>query len=224
VSAQRDEPRSKPAPPPDPKDREIERLQRENERLRRKVEQLEKELEAARRAAKRQAAPFSKGAPSTAPKVAGRRAGSRHGRHGHRPPPVHIDETIDVPLPDACPQCGGALAETRVADQMQEELPGGNRFARGATTQQILTSVVHTARLRDLDTRDVLVDLLRARQPVPSRALVTLQQTEPANQLRTNNWGQFPHRGRHNFGFQPTADPERSHVNACVMLQVNPTN
>jgi transposase len=87
------------------------------------VEQLEKELEAARRAAKRQAAPFSKGAPRTAPKVAGRRAGARHGRHGHRPPPVHIDETIDVPLPDACPQCGGALAETRVADQMQEELP-----------------------------------------------------------------------------------------------------
>jgi transposase len=122
VSAQREEPRPKPAPP-DPKDREIERLQRENERLRRKVEELEKELEAARRAAKRQAAPFSKGAPIATPKIAGRRAGPRHGRHGHRRPPPQIDETIDVPLPAACPDCGGGLTETRIADQIQEELP-----------------------------------------------------------------------------------------------------
>ncbi|HMF98610.1 MAG TPA: hypothetical protein VKE96_30125 [Vicinamibacterales bacterium] len=33
-------------------------------------------------------------------------------------------------------------------------------------TQQILESVVHIARLRRVNTRAVLVDLLRARQPI----------------------------------------------------------
>jgi transposase len=38
-------------------------------------------------------------------------------------PPPRVHETIDVPLPDACPSCGGGLRETRVATQIQEELP-----------------------------------------------------------------------------------------------------
>jgi transposase len=124
-----------PSPPPKPPTlqelyREIDRLQRELERserardrLKRENDQLKKELAAARRAGKRQAAPFSKGAPVCEPKRSGRRAGRRHGRHGHRRPPRHIDETIDVPLPTGCPHCGGAIAETRVAEQIQEELP-----------------------------------------------------------------------------------------------------
>jgi hypothetical protein len=41
---------------------------------------------------------------------------------------------------------------------------GGNRSERGAETQQILSSIVQTARLRELDPRDVLVDLLRSPQ------------------------------------------------------------
>jgi transposase len=48
---------------------------------------------------------------------------------------------------------------------------GGNRSPLGAATQQILASVVHTARLRRLDARSVLVDLLRARQPIVASAL-----------------------------------------------------
>ena len=47
---------------------ELERLRRENERLR-------KELEAARRAGFRQAAPFSKGAPTADPRRPGRKPG-----------------------------------------------------------------------------------------------------------------------------------------------------
>ena len=122
----------KPQKPPSLADlyREIDRLRREledseraRERLKRENERLKRELDAARRAGKRQAAPFSKGAPKPHPKTCGRRAGRRHGRHGHRPPPTHIDETIDVPLPRSCPACGGALRETRIADQIQEELP-----------------------------------------------------------------------------------------------------
>jgi transposase len=108
------------------------KLERERDRLRREIERLTQALDAARRAGKRQAAPFSKGAPRSEPKRPGRRSGGRHGRHGHRRPPRHLDETIDVPLPLRCPDCGGPLAETRIADQFQEDLPvvrpHGRRF------------------------------------------------------------------------------------------------
>ncbi len=99
------------------------KLERERDRLRREIEWLSQALEAARRAGKRQAAPFSKGAPTPAPKLSGRRAGQRHGRHGHRYPPTKIDERIDVLLPAACPDCGGRVVEDRVASQIQEDLP-----------------------------------------------------------------------------------------------------
>ena len=102
---------------------ETARMERERDRLRREIERLTQALAAAQRAGKRQAAPFSKGAPTPQPRTAGRRAGRQHGRHAHRRPPPHIDEIIDVPLPPACPQCHGDIAETRVASQVQEELP-----------------------------------------------------------------------------------------------------
>jgi transposase len=118
------------ADPPKDKDQEIARLrqdvarlERERERLRREVERLQGELEAARRAGKRQAAPFSKGAPTPAPRPTGRRVGRQHGHHAHRQPPPHVDETIDVPLPARCPTCAGRVDETRVAAQVQEDLP-----------------------------------------------------------------------------------------------------
>jgi transposase len=58
---------------------------------------------------------------------------------------------------------------------VNRKVSGGNRSARGAATQQILASVVHTARLRGLDARALLVDLLRARKPIVASALATLQ-------------------------------------------------
>lgn len=103
--------------------RDQERLERERDRLRHEIERLTQALEAARRAGKRQAAPFSKGAPAAQPRRPGRRRGRRHGGHAHRRPPTTIDETIDVPLPTACPHCGGGLTETRIATQIQEDLP-----------------------------------------------------------------------------------------------------
>jgi len=45
---------------------------------------------------------------------------------------------------------------------------GGNRTARGATTQQVLASVLRTARQRDLDGVDILTTLLRAPRPIVS--------------------------------------------------------
>jgi transposase len=129
VSARADDPVPKPGSPHE-KDREIDRLRRENDRLQQKnarlermIDRLKKELAAARRAGQRQAAPFSKGAPTRHPQPPGRRAGRRHGRHAHRQPPAQVDETLTVRLPTHCPECGGRVMQTRVATQIQEDLP-----------------------------------------------------------------------------------------------------
>jgi transposase len=105
--------------------KEVQRLTQENDRLRSENEQLKAELDEARRQNKRQAAPFSKGAPKPQPRKPGRKPGSAHGRHAHRPipDPAHVDETFDAPLPSACPDCGGAVEETTVAAQFQTEIP-----------------------------------------------------------------------------------------------------
>ncbi len=48
---------------------------------------------------------------------------------------------------------------------------GGNRTRRGADTQQILASVVRTARQRRLDPRALFTTMLRAPEPVVPEAL-----------------------------------------------------
>ena len=58
---------------------------------------------------------------------------------------------------------------------VNRKVSGGNRSEQGANSQQILSSVIQTARLRQLNPRDVLVDLLRAPQPIVSPALATVQ-------------------------------------------------
>lgn len=104
---------------------ENERLQGENQRLQEQLDQAKADLDAARRAGKRQAAPFSKGPPKAHPRRPGRKRGAAHGRHGHRPPPPpdRIDQTLDAPLPATCPDCGGSVTETDVATQFQTEIP-----------------------------------------------------------------------------------------------------
>jgi transposase len=93
-------------------------LQAENERLRR-------QLDEATRAGKRQAAPFAKGQPAAQPKKPGRKPGKDYGQKAHRPPPSpeQIDEVHEAPLPEICPDCGGPLDETHVAQQFQVEIP-----------------------------------------------------------------------------------------------------
>ncbi len=104
-------------------ERERDRLRREQERLRKKIDRLEDELVAARRAGFRQAAPFSKGAPSAAPRRPGRHAGAAYGPKARRPVPPHIDESYEATLPAACPHCGGCVGRRRIAVQYQEDLP-----------------------------------------------------------------------------------------------------
>ena len=108
------------------RDRIIEALLRRVAELEKLVENLQKRLDEVERTRKRQAAPFSKGQPQAQPRKPGRKAGKQHGEHAHRrpPPPETIDETLEAPLPDTCPHCGGAIAEDDdVDEQFQTDIP-----------------------------------------------------------------------------------------------------
>ncbi len=96
----------------------VARLSEANQRLQVQVAGL-------RRAARRQAAPFSKGSPVPNPRRPGRKAGAAYGRRARRRVPDRVDRVVSVGLPDACPRCGsdGELALERVACQWQEDLP-----------------------------------------------------------------------------------------------------
>src|SRR6516225_2961757 len=98
--------------------RRLHDLESENERLRR-------QLDAALRAGKRQAGPFAKDAPKPNPRKPGRKPGKGYGTKAHRQPPSpeQIDEVHQAPLPEVCPDCGGLLDETHVAQQFQFEIP-----------------------------------------------------------------------------------------------------
>jgi transposase len=102
-------------------------LRVENARLLAENARLRGQLEEARRAGKRQAAPFSKGAPKKEPARPGRKPGEGYGSRAHRPVPDRVDEEIRVPLPAACPCCSGELEFEDEVDQYQEEI----RWVRG---------------------------------------------------------------------------------------------
>ncbi len=106
----------------DPRDVEIERLRARVADLERLVVDLTRKVEEALRAAKRQAAPFSKGDPKANPKTRGRKPGDEYGAQLHREPPAKIDEVLDAPLPHRC-DCGGLIEEREVVAQYQEEIP-----------------------------------------------------------------------------------------------------
>jgi transposase len=101
---------------------EVERVSAENERLRSRVGKLAGQLEEARRAGKRQAAPFSRGEPKQAPGRPGRRSGDEHRKHRHREPPGEVDEELVAPLAPRC-ECGGEIEHHGTEFQYQEELP-----------------------------------------------------------------------------------------------------
>ena len=106
----------------DQSQREKQRLEDENARLREENTRLRKDLEAAQRAAKRQAAPFSRGKRKNPPKSPGRKSGKQYGKHRRRPIPDRVDEQIAVLAPDKCPECSGTLTVERIEPQYQEEI------------------------------------------------------------------------------------------------------
>ncbi len=93
-------------------------------RLAERVKRLQGKLDGARREAKRQAAPFSKGTKTQEPKRPGRKSGAEYGTRARRKPPPadRVDEHVDVPVPDDCPDCGGQVRLDRVVEQFQEEI------------------------------------------------------------------------------------------------------
>ncbi len=93
------------------------------------VEALRAELEELKRGGKRQAAPFSKGRRVAEPKPPGRKPGAGPFRYREAPPPEAITEPpVDVKLAlEACPTCGGQLAEERVDLAYLTELPARPR-------------------------------------------------------------------------------------------------
>lgn len=102
---------------------ELAALRDENRKLKARLRRAEGRAEASERAGKRQAAPFSKGSPKKRPRKPGRRPGANYGVPARRPVPEHVDETVEVPLPEVCPDCGGALEPRSVADQYQTDIP-----------------------------------------------------------------------------------------------------
>jgi transposase len=100
----------------------IARLEREIEALKKENARLQRLLEEALRAVKRQAAPFSRQNPKTAPEKPGRKAGKQYGCPYRRIVPDQVDEIIEVPLPTRCPRCQGPLEECATVSQFQTEI------------------------------------------------------------------------------------------------------
>jgi hypothetical protein len=88
---------------------ERDRWRRRAERLEGQLDALKLELEEARRAAKRQAAPFGRRKRKKDPKPPGRRAGHPAAT---RPVPEQVDEEVCVPL-TCCPRCHGPVQDVR---------------------------------------------------------------------------------------------------------------
>lgn len=87
-----------------------------------RVATLEKEVVEARRESKRQAAPFrrSERKPASQHKKPGRKDG--HDPAWRRPPET-VDETIDVPPHDGCPDCGGPLCDPESHERYVTDIP-----------------------------------------------------------------------------------------------------
>jgi transposase len=88
-----------------------------------RIAELERIVEDLRRRGKRQAAPFSKGAPSPNPKPPGRKPGEGYGRQALPAVPKRVDETIRVPCPLWCRHCHGRVRLHATGHQYVLDLP-----------------------------------------------------------------------------------------------------
>src|ERR1041384_8701057 len=100
--------------------KEVQGLREELKNAHAENERLRKALEEALRSLKRQAAPFSKGKAKSDPKRPGRKSGGDYGQRAFRAIPDHVDEQIGVPLPKACPGCGGRGVNARSEEHTSE--------------------------------------------------------------------------------------------------------
>lgn len=96
----------------------IRQLVRRLEALEREVAELKGKLEEARRAGKRQAGPFSKGAPKEQPRKPGQKDGHAA---AHRAIPEHVDRVKRARLASRC-ECGGRIVRDDEKAQYQIEM------------------------------------------------------------------------------------------------------
>jgi transposase len=100
-------------------------LQRQVAELTAAVQELRAENAQLQRGAKRQAAPFSRGTRTSQPKRPGRKPGEGTFTFRRAPRPEEITEPpVNVPVTlEACPHCGGELAQERVDFAYITDLP-----------------------------------------------------------------------------------------------------
>jgi len=105
---------------------EISSLQARVRGLQEEVQVLTEALHEARRAGKRQAAPFGKPKRTQEPRKAGRKSGKDYGRHARRTAPQEapIGEEHQASLPPEYPQCGlrRVLEDQAPSEQYQAEI------------------------------------------------------------------------------------------------------
>jgi hypothetical protein len=135
------------------------------ESLRAEVERLKKELEDARRAGKRQAAPFSKGFPKADPKQPGRKPGHPPS-HRPTPPPEQVDRTILVPLSTNCPECHEPLGPPRSSSMTstRSTCPSPSRSSPDSASRWPAARPASKAVLGHADSQ-ITDDIRRARPP-----------------------------------------------------------
>lgn len=103
------------------RDRVIAERDRVIENLQRRIERLERLNENLRRASKRQATPFSRGAPKDNPKRRGRKRGKRYGARGSRSIPKR-DRVVHVAAPLFCQECQAAAKLVEQRKQWQTDI------------------------------------------------------------------------------------------------------
>jgi len=105
-------------------ERRVAELERQLAAALARIAELERLLDQRTRDGKRQAAPFSKGAPAENPQKPGRKPGADYGTQAFRTlPEGPPDQIINVKAPKRCPSCGGRIRETYVTKQFQIEIP-----------------------------------------------------------------------------------------------------
>lgn len=98
-----------------------------------RLNQLESAVTGLQRAGKRQAAPFSRGAPKANPKKPGRKSGEDYGPKAHRAVPTRPpDRELVAPLPEFCPDCGGEV----------EAIGEGTQFIEDIAIQPVIVKVI----------------------------------------------------------------------------------
>ena len=103
----------------------VKRLQRQVEQLTAANEQLRKQPVELQRGGKRQAAPFSKGRPTSTPKRPGRKPGKGMFNYRRLPSPDEVTEpVVEVAVSgDTCPRCGGGLEHEGVGVAYVTDIP-----------------------------------------------------------------------------------------------------